>query len=164
MRNTFRNLPLAFLVLVLPALANEKLATGEFRPNPMAGVPAVSDCDGNGIPDIDEIVVDPTLDANFDGIYDLCQGLSVDRLSISLSEGGSQALRLNLGPNTAGTIYWVLGSTQGTSPSTEFGFTKVPLKHDGPGGYFWQSTNRPNEEELIDSFGILDANGQADDK
>ena len=72
---------LGFLVLVLPALANEKLATGEFRPNPMAGVPAVSDCDGNGLRDACEILDDPSLDCNDNGMLDSCdldQGSSDD--------------------------------------------------------------------------------------
>ena len=122
---------------------------------------AGEDCDANGVEDSLEIANDPVLDANFNGTPDRCEGLSVDRLQLSLSQGGSQRFLLDLGPNMAGRIYWVVGTTAGSDPGMKFGFTKIPLNYDGARGYMEQTLSRPNKDELSATLGALDADGRA---
>lgn len=156
-RTRFCTLVLITLGLAVTAVAADRSST------PLLG-PSGTDCNGNGIDDAEEIALDPVLDANFNGKPDYCEGLSVDRLSVSLRDGGEQRFLIDLGPNMAGSVYWILGTTAGTDPGFKFGFAHLPLNHDGPGGYFSQTLKRPNEDELSGTLGILDKDGRATGK
>lgn len=120
------------------------------------------DCDGDGVIDAEEIAADAVLDSNENGRLDYCEGFSIDRLELSLAEGGTVRMSINLGPAMAGRLYWVLGTTGGTEPGMKLGFTKVPLNHDGPGGYMPQTLQHPNQDEIEHTFGVLDAYGKAE--
>jgi hypothetical protein len=123
---------------------------------------ATPDCDINGIPDIDEISADPARDANFNSILDRCEGLRVDTLEVSVSAGGTQSMRAELGPAFAGKVFWILGTTAGTDPGTKFGTQLVPLNYDGVGGYMVKTTKSPNLGQLKNTLGFLDQDGIAD--
>ncbi len=121
--------------------------------------PSAPDCDANGAGDADEIAADAVLDANFNGIPDRCEGLSVDCLEISVSAGGTQTFTLDLGPGMAGQVYWILGTTAGTDPGMKFGFTHLPLNDDG--AYLRQTLLRPNVGNLHNTVSALDMSGRA---
>lgn len=136
-------------------------APAKDRPINVSKAIASADCDGNGIEDALEIESDPVLDANYNGRPDRCEGLSVDRLQISIAQGGTQRFQLDLGPVMAGRIYWILGTTAGDAPGMKFGYAKLPLNYDGERGYMEQTLQRPNAGRLTASLGVLDIDGRA---
>jgi hypothetical protein len=119
------------------------------------------DCDGNGVADAIEISSTPHLDTNGNGQLDSCEGFSVDRDRISLSQGGSQELRIQLGPTMAGSVYWILGSISGTAPGMKIDFASLPLNWDGPSGYMATTVTSPNGAYLQGGLGVLGLNGEA---
>ena len=80
-----------------------------------------ADCNGNQLPDSDDIQSGFSLDLDLDGTPDECQPLSADTASISLSSGGAQNLAIDAGAAVGGDTYWVFGSATGTSPGVNFG-------------------------------------------
>lgn len=122
---------------------------------------AAQDCDGNGIPDVKEIAASSYKDSNRNGVLDLCEGFSVDLDELSLSNGGTQRLHLNLGPNMVGKLFWVLGSTDMSSGGLTFGAVKFPLSWDGVNGYMHYTLKAQNDGFLTGSIGYLNGKGQA---
>lgn len=76
----------------------------------------------------------------------------------SVSEGGLQQLHLDAGASEAGNLYFVLGSTSGTTPGIDLDGNNLPLNFDA---YLLDTLNNPNVLPMIDSLGLLDADGQA---
>ncbi len=58
---------------VLPGCCVTAGITCSFNPDIFEVFPSGADCDGNGVDDAIEIAIDPSLDANNDGILDACQ-------------------------------------------------------------------------------------------
>ena len=117
---------------------------------------AETDCDGDGTPDACQLAVDPAGDLDGDGGLDVCQWLSADVASVSLAAGGAQSLALHAGPQHAGDLYWLLGSTTGTSPGLPVGPYVVPLV---PDAYFQFTLSNPNQPPLSGSLAVLGAGG-----
>jgi len=120
-----------------------------------------TDCNDNGVLDADEIAAASFKDTNENGILDTCEGLSVDRDTISLSAGGTQTLNVNAGGGAAGMLYWVIGSTQSGGAGTVVDYLHVPLDYDGWGGYLHYTLAHPNDLLLGNSRNFLDGSGQA---
>ena len=121
------------------------------------------DCDGNGLNDIAEISAQSFLDSNHNLQLDLCEGFSVDRDTISLSQGGTQTLHMELGPGFGAMIYRVIGSLAGESPGLDLGLgMHLPLNWDGAGGYMNYTLKHPYDGVLKNGAGFLDPTGSAD--
>ena len=127
----------------------------------VASFPTAQDCDQNGVVDTVEFANQPFLDSNSNGVKDLCEGLSVDTMTISLSAGGTQTLRAELGPSFGGFLYWMMGSTAGEAPGTNFGTVMMPLNWDGMAGYMSYTIKNANDGVLSSGVGFLDSKGSA---
>ena len=92
------------------------------------------------------------------GIYDFdLSSLCSDTTSVSLSTGGTQALRLDAGPTAAGELYLVLGSTApGAGVSVDD--VVLPLTVDA---YLLYTLANPNTAAHDATLGVLDAAGKA---
>jgi hypothetical protein len=120
-----------------------------------------ADCNANGIADDCEIGKNPLLDQDLDGAIDTCGApptLTVDRLIVSRTDGGSQNFTIDVGPAFAGQFYILTGSATGTLPgtpvATSTGSILLPLNVDA---YTFQTFNGP---PVFSNFiGLLDANG-----
>ncbi len=120
-------------------------------------------------------------DANQDGIQDLVSAalladrggaevgsasvfsvlplsLAVDQHLISLSAGGSQVMRLDMGPSKAGFIFWVVGGGSGTYPGVSTTFGHLQLNIDP---YLAFTLKTPKMGLLLPPFGVTDAKGVA---
>jgi glucose/arabinose dehydrogenase len=117
---------------------------------------AGTDCDVNGLVDACEIAKDPVKDLSFDGVLDVCQGLSADVASLSLSAGGVQHLDIHMGAGHAGEIALTLGSASGTVPGLSADGVPVPLNFDA---YLVLSLTQVNTIPLVHSFAFLDGAG-----
>jgi hypothetical protein len=84
--------------------------------------------------------------------------LQVDVLKVSVLLGGAQNMTLAAGSQHAGRIYWVVGSLSGTEPGLPLGSLVLPLN---PDPYFTYTLNHAGAPPLINTFGFLDAAGQA---
>ncbi len=84
--------------------------------------------------------------------------LAGDVATISVAAGGTQTMCLNAGPAHAGKFFWVLGSVSGTSPGVSINGLTMPLNFDP---YFNTTILLPNLPPFVNSFGNLDADGQA---
>ena len=85
--------------------------------------------------------------------------LQVDTVSVSVSEGGTQTMTIDAGPEHAGKLYWVLGTLSGTSPGFELLGAHLPLN---PDFYYNFTLQHPSLFPLVDTVGFLDgANGTA---
>ncbi len=118
------------------------------------------DCDSNGVDDALQIQGAAYLDCNGNGLLDLCENLSVDRGSISLSAGGVQELSIHINPGFASSLYWTLGTTAGTSPGTQVDFLNIPLNDDGKGGYMQYTIGNPNSQYLQFSRNFISQGGR----
>lgn len=118
-----------------------------------------ADCDGNSIPDAVEIAQDSYKDSNGNGKLDFCEGIFVDLDRISVSGGGTQTISLRA---SAGTLFWIIGSTAGTSPGMTLGGINVPLNYDGPGGYLEYTLSHPHQGWLGNAQTFMGPSGQAD--
>ncbi|MBK8974772.1 MAG: metallophosphoesterase family protein [Planctomycetes bacterium] len=86
------------------------------------------------------------------------QTLARDLAAISVSRGGRQDWRLDLGAARAGNVYIVAGTVSGTSPGYGVLGVHVPLNQDP----WWSATlSAANSSWLPSSFGTLDPNGRA---
>ncbi len=83
--------------------------------------------------------------------------LSADRWTMSLQAGGTQNFTVDAGSAFAGRNYLLLGSATGTTGFT-FGTQHIPLDFDG---YFTFTLSSPNVFPLVNTFGPLNAAGQA---
>lgn len=116
------------------------------------------DCNGNGLYDPSEIALDPSLDLNGNLYIDACETLDGDVASISLSAGGTQTFSLDSGPSHAGAIYWMFGSTSGTTPGLAIELVTLPLV---PDAYFEITKDNPSLPYFGNFLGLLDGSGQA---
>jgi len=88
-----------------------------------------------------------------------CATLASTPASISLSQGGTQALHLRVPPDAAGDFYLVLGSENGTSPGLSLpGGLHLSLNPGSMLGYTLRFHNVP---PLANTLGRFDANGEA---
>ena len=95
---------------------------------------------------IDDIAIFPSLSVQGDN-------------SVLLSTfGGTHTMTLQGGVGFAGSTYLVLGSVTGTSPGIPLGLFELPLF---PDPYFFLTLRSPNQPPLVNSFGTLDAAGEA---
>ncbi len=78
--------------------------------------------------------------------------------NILIYDVGGVELDLFAGLAHAGKIYFVLGSFAGLHPGTTVAGVLLPLAVDP---YFWFTLLHPNQVPLTGSFGVLDANGEA---
>ncbi|MEM7310451.1 MAG: hypothetical protein AAF682_27485 [Planctomycetota bacterium] len=86
------------------------------------------------------------------------QTLSGDVASIDVAAGGSQTLSLDAGVAFAGSNYFLIGTSAGTTPGLTIGGVHIPIN---PSAYFNITVNNPNSPPLTNSFGALDGLGQA---
>ncbi len=83
---------------------------------------------------------------------------STDGNFIDTWNGGTTNLEVfTIPPVAAGTLYYVLGTTSGTTPGVPFLGDIVPLNFDD---YLTQTLNAPNSATTPGSLGFLDANGR----
>ena len=87
------------------------------------------------------------------------QGMGADTPMLSAATGDSVTFSLDAGLDRALRNYWVLGSVTGTSPGTPLpDGSSLPLNFDA----FTELTiTAANSPLLVNSFGVLDANGEA---
>jgi hypothetical protein len=78
--------------------------------------------------------------------------------SLTLGHGGAWSFSIDAGASHAGSVYLLLGSLSGTSPSSVIGATRFPLVVDA---YTRYSLFQPNELPLVDNLGVLDPDGRA---
>ena len=86
-------------------------------------------------------------------------GLSTDVDSISVSSGGEQRFRLEIGPAHAGQIYVLLGSLSGNSPGLLLDGLLLPLV---PDLYGLLTLSAPTTAPLSGFVGMLDSLGRSD--
>ncbi|MHC4376431.1 MAG: choice-of-anchor B family protein [Planctomycetota bacterium] len=115
------------------------------------------DCDNDGVADGAQIVAGTALDLDQNGEIDVCQELSALPGSLSVSAGGVQSFSLHAGAQNFGKLFFLLGSTSGTTPGTAVGLVNVPLNVDS----YTFSTLVPNTPPLGNSFGVLGLGGSA---
>ncbi|MEE9128082.1 MAG: integrin alpha, partial [Planctomycetota bacterium] len=88
--------------------------------------------------------------------------LTTDSHAFSLSKANTQTLNLDAGTANKGRLYWVFGSVTGTSPGvilgSAIGLVTIPLNPDP-----WTDITiaLANSSVLVNTKGMLDANGQA---
>ncbi|MEM7307279.1 MAG: PQQ-binding-like beta-propeller repeat protein [Planctomycetota bacterium] len=78
--------------------------------------------------------------------------------AVSLAEPEPAVFLLDRPASEAGDFYFVAGSATGTSPGVPFGSVLVPLV---PDPYFLATVTDANQPPFVDTFGVLDANGDA---
>ena len=77
---------------------------------------------------------------------------------ISVASGGTQLLLVDLGPQAANQVQWMLGSVSGTAPGLPLGGVTLPLAFDA---YATFLLSNPNTPPLTNSLSLLDGSGQA---
>lgn len=85
--------------------------------------------------------------------------LHIGRPELSASEAAPLPLYLNLGPQSAGSAYRVLGSLSGTTPGQILGSTTIPLNADR---FFDFTLNWPGGTPFLNNAGTLDTQGHAE--
>ena len=80
------------------------------------------------------------------------------KVTCRIALGGTQALELSAGSANGGRLYWMIGSTSGTSPGFPVGGFTLPLNVDF---YFLLTVSNPNLPPLTSSLGVLDGAGEA---
>ena len=84
--------------------------------------------------------------------------LTIDRHTVSLSQGGARELICDRPDEEAGFLYWFSGSASGTFPGVEIEVGTVPLN---PDGYMTLVLSHAMASALKEPVGILDAEGRA---
>lgn len=92
--------------------------------------------------------------------------LNVAPTVLSMTDGGVQSMRIAAGEENGGKIYWVFGSFSGSRPGFVYQGHNVALNlpdNQGPFDYFNYSLLAPatGAAPLVNSLGLLDANGEA---
>ena len=124
------------------------------------------DVDGDGVPDVVAGAFgDDTggLDAGAVRVYsgaELVGPLSGAPSSISLAGGGTQTLKLAAGSGNAGRLYFLLGTTSGSSPGIPLA-PGVTLPLNIPDAYFDFTLKKPNSGLLANSLNLLDGQGRS---
>ena len=117
------------------------------------------DCNLDGQDDALQIVADPSLDADVDGILDVCEEFVAGPPEIGVGQGGTQLLRIDAGTEYAGHVYLILGSLSGFEPETVvLPGLSIPLVHDA---YYDHTLLKAGLPPLYGGFGLLDVNGGA---
>ncbi|MFG0317751.1 MAG: S8 family serine peptidase [Planctomycetota bacterium JB042] len=86
------------------------------------------------------------------------QPLVASPQEVSLSAGGAQRLRVDVGPAFAGATCLLLGSASGTQPGLPVGSESLPLNLDAYTGFLLANPNTV----IAPSLGPLDAAGRSD--
>ena len=118
-----------------------------------------ADLDGDLFPEI--LVSTAGNPPNQDGVSwaeNLFEPLLADVQAVSLAAGGAQTLELTGGPENGLQLYFVLGTSSGTSPGTPFGGLTWPLVLDA---YSVFTLANANGAVLVNTLGTLDAKGSA---
>lgn len=84
--------------------------------------------------------------------------LTSDVDSLSMAQGGTQTLSLEVGPDYAGKFYLIVGSLSGTTPGTPVDAVTLPLNMDN---YLLFSLNQANSSYYQTTLGPLSVQGQA---
>jgi hypothetical protein len=100
---------------------------------------------GEIVPDV--VVTVPSLPA-----------LTADVVELT-TEGGTQFLALDAGPENAGRSYRILGSKSGAYPGTRFSGLHLPLNDDA---YYRDTLRGTGEIPIVEANGVLDEHGQAE--
>ncbi len=119
------------------------------------------DCNANGIPDDCDIELGVSFDQDGNGIPDECSPPLLAGLPTVLDafSGGTQHFTLTAGPESKLDLYFLLGSSSGTSPGFVLGDLTLPLNIFDP--YFNFTIEQPNSAILVNTFGVLDIQGTA---
>lgn len=135
---------------------------------------SVPDCNGNGVPDDQDLLAGTSLDCNVNGIPDECElaafggdidgdgqlddcvapPLMADVYELSVAAGGTQTFSLTASVSSG--IYLLLGTASGTSPGVPSGGLVVPLNIDS---YLLHTALAPNTPPLTGSLGFLMPSG-----
>ncbi|MEW6744192.1 MAG: sialidase family protein [Planctomycetota bacterium] len=82
-----------------------------------------------------------------------------DTAELPVGTGGTVQFTINIGPNSGGQDYWVLGSISGTSPGITLGNgILLPLNFDA---FLLLTVVQANSASLVNTRGTLDATGSA---
>jgi hypothetical protein len=114
------------------------------------------DCNANGVPDECDLASGSSFDIDVNGIPDECSPppLTADMYELSVAQGGIQNFTLR-GPK-AFELYFLVGTTSGTSPGTQVAQFNVPINIDQ---YTLHTVNAPSTPPLSGSFGLLSPSG-----
>lgn len=115
-----------------------------------------TDCNQNGVPDECDIHAGAALDLDGEGTPDKCQAFSASGATLSIAVGGTLSFALHAGASHAGELYFVLGSLSGTAPGIPVDGSLLPLN---PDAYF--ALTLAGGAPLQGKSGVLDAAGTA---
>lgn len=120
---------------------------------------ALLDCNGNLVPDFQDIQAATSTDFDMNGVPDECVAppLYADVFALDVHAGGVQVLQLDAGPAHAGEIYVLSGSLSGPTPGLELAGLHIPINYDG----YTTLALTPGASPLAPPIGVLDANGRA---
>lgn len=119
------------------------------------------DCNGNGIPDDCDVASGVSLDQDGNAVPDECvpAPLATDLAEVSVAAGGQQTLLLTADASLGLQIYFVLGSASGTQPGVTLDGLHLPLQVFDP--YFLASVSQPNQEPFVNTVSLLSPSGTA---
>ena len=163
--NLFTAFPSGNLITGIAATtATETLATGTLTAPDKPGtyVLSVSNVKANAVRQGEAGIpwaVDQVRGGALTNLTITVESLSADIDMMSLGAGGTQTMSQDAGVANNGRFYIVLGSLTGTTPGLNLGGgVELPLIIDP---YFSLTLTNPNQPPLGNSFGNLDALGQA---
>ena len=134
---------------------------GDSIPNSEEIAQGAPDCNGNGIPDECDVASGFSLDQDSNGVPDECSPplLAASPTELDALAGGTQTFTLTAGPDSKLDLYLLLGSISGTSPGFPLGDLTLPLNIVDP--YFDFTLEQPNSAALVNTLGVLDIQGTA---
>ncbi len=115
-----------------------------------------ADCNNNLIPDECDLAAGTSLDLDAEGTPDECQPFSANGASLSISAGGTIEFALHAGPIHAGGLFIVLGSVSGTAPGVAVDGQVLPLN---PDAYLLLTLSGGGP--LHNGIGLVDGSGSA---